>query len=524
MFKDMKKHFIYFMVLSAVFTACKKNSVIPEIESALCPASIEIVLPDREASLMYDDPATGVMTLPMIIGEKVKLQWNLQPADATFKDVVWTSSNPQNVSVNAEGIVEAISASGLGYSVISVIPKGMYSASGVTYSLRVKVSATLVPATSMTVTSADGENSIFIGDHLQLVPSILPADATYRTVTWSSQNTEVATVDAKGVVTGVSTHGQLSETTTIVATAMDGSGVQGTFVVRVKDVVDPTAVTLDTKFDKDHYACWYGDKTITMAYTTVPAESTWSKIEWTSSDPDIATVENGVVTFNQKGNFGEFTITATCPNGASDEIRMNMPAGLIRENFTNPDNLTWGVAAQAKDGTETSQVWHEEKGGYLTCTTYSQSATKQRGDFQSKSKIWLCSANYPIIALKMDYVVRKYDEITKCAYKFDCVGKDKDGDTKYTGELGGGDKKWSKMYTCDDGSNVFIYDLREKAFPTGGVLPATTVAEFTTFQIKYADMEAIDHQIDYNVYWVQTFKSIDEINDKLTNEGISWNE
>ena len=521
----MKKQCIYIMAVAAMLlTACKHHSVIPEVDPAYCPASVEIVLPAREASLLYDDPATGILTLPMIAGEKVALQWILTPDTVTFTDVLWLSSNPTNVSVNEQGVIEALSASGLGYSVISVTPKGMYSASGVSATLRVKVSASLVPASAIEIGSLNGENSIFIGDKLQLKADILPAEATYRTVTWSSENEEIATVDDKGVVTAISSHGQLSESTRIIATAVDGSGVSASFEVRVKDVVDPSAVTISTDFDKDHYACWVGDKTVTLAYTTVPEESTFSKIVWESSDPEIATVEDGVVHLNQNGNFGEFTITATCPNGESDQIRMNMPAGLIREHFQNENNLTWSVASQAGSGTETSQVWHSENGGYLTCTTYSQNATKQRGDFKALGKVWLCSANYPIIALKMEYVVDKYEEITKCAYKFDCVGKDRDGDTKYTGELGGGDKKWSKRYICDDGSSVFIYDLREKGFPTGGILPATTVAEFTTFQIKYADMETIDHQIEYNVYWVQTFKTLDEIGTLLESEGVSWTE
>ena len=526
MLNDMKnlvnKSYIVLCTVVLGFTACEKPSVIPDVDPAYCPSSIEIVLPEPQAGLVYDDPASGTPTLPLIVGEKVQLQWVLKPETATFSDVVWNSSNPTNVSVNEEGVIEALSATGLGYSIISVTPKGMYSASGVTYSLRVKVSASLVPATGIELVSADGENSIFIGDQLTLIPTILPAEATYRTVIWSSENEGIATVNAKGVVTGVSTHGQLSETVNIFATAADGSGVKAAFAVRVKDVVDPSSVTLDESFDKDHYTCCVGDKSVALKYTTVPEESTFSKITWESSEPDIATVVDGVVYFNQQGNFGEFTITATCPNGASDQIRMNMPAGLIREHFTNENNLTWGVAAQAGNGTETSQVWHEE--GYLTCTTYNQNANTQRGDFQAKSKVWLCSGNYPIFAIKMEYVVDKYESITSCAFKFDCVGKDKESDTKYAGELGGGDKKWSKRYKCSDGSSVFIYDLTEKAFPTGGVLPVTSVAEFTTFQIKYADMKNSETPIAYNVYWVETFKTIEAIQAAIEADGLTWEE
>lgn len=515
----MRKNLYILGVAAVVLSACEKPSLIPEIDPAYCPSGIEIVLPESAANLLYNDPSTGTPTLPMIVGEKVQLQWKLSPDSVTFTDVVWTSSNPTNVSVNEQGEIEALSGAGMGYSIISVTPKGMHSGSGVSFSLRVKVSATLVPATAISVVSVSGDSSIFIGDQLTLSPVIQPEDATYRTVTWSTENAAIATVDNKGVVTAVGTGGKLSEYVNIIATAMDGSGVKASFPVRVKDVVDPTSVALDKNFDKDHYACAVGDKSVTLKYTTVPAESTFSKIVWESSDPDIATVNEGVVTFNQSGNFGEFTIKATCPNGQSDEIRMNLPAGLIREHFLNENNLTWSIAAQSGNGTSTSQEWHPE--GYLTCTTYNQNANTQRGDFKALGKVWLNSANYPVFAIRMDYVVDKYETITSAAFKFDCVGKDKDGDTKYTGELGGGDKKWSERIKCSDGSSVFVYDLREKAFPNGGILPATTIAEFTTFQIKYADMKNSEAQITYNVYWVETFKSIEDVKAAIANEGLS---
>lgn len=58
----------------------------------------------------------------------------------------------------------------------------------------------------------------------------------------------------------------------------------------------------------------------------------------------------------------------------------------------------------------------------------------------------------------------------------------------------------------------------------GGLLPTTSVAEFTTLQFKYADIATIDHQIQYNVYWVQTFKSMDDLKAYLDKEGLTYEE
>lgn len=515
----MKKHIIYTAsALLLAFSACKSPDVIPDIEGAYCPSEISIVLPEREQGLLYYDSDVEQITLPLIVGEKVQFGFVLKPDTATFDDVVWVSSLPEYVSVDENGEVVALSGAGLGYSTISVTPKGMYSGSGVTASLRVKVSNELRLAEAVTVSTADttSDASLFIGDTLRLAAHIAPLDATYRTVTWQSKDELLATVDADGVVTALSTNGKLSEYVTIVATAKDGSNAKGEISLRLKNVVDPEKVTLDTQFDKDHYACCMTDKTVALAYTTYPEESTFSKIQWESSDPDIATVIGGVVYLNQNGKFGDFTITATCPNGESDQITMSMPAGLVRETFNNKDNLTWGIDNLDK------QVWHEE--GYITCTTTATSADAQRADFKAKTPIYICTGNYPIVAFRMDYVQDKYEEVTSCSFKFDTNGADVESGTAYAKEIGGGNNKWTARYKCSDGSSVFIYDLSKLSFPTGGVLPPTALVKFTTFQIKYADMKTLDHEIDYNAYWVQSFKTMEDLKAALEAEGLTWTE
>ena len=60
----------------------------------------------------------------------------------------------------------------------------------------------------------------------QLVPTVLPADATEKGVTYTSSDPTKATVSATGLVTRVA-----NGTATITATAKDGSGVVGTKLV-----------------------------------------------------------------------------------------------------------------------------------------------------------------------------------------------------------------------------------------------------------------------------------------------------
>ncbi len=89
--------------------------------------------------------------------------------------------------------------------------------------------ATLVTAITLNKT----ETTITAGQTETLsVSSVTPDDATDQTVTWSSDNEAVATVDADGKVTAVALG-----TANITATANDGSGVTATCAVTVSKVV-----------------------------------------------------------------------------------------------------------------------------------------------------------------------------------------------------------------------------------------------------------------------------------------------
>ena len=346
--------------------------------------------------------------------------------------------------------------------------------------------------------------------------SILPANSTYKTVKWSVDDENAASIDSK---TGVLTAKQTSAFSTLVtvkATALDGSNVAGEKVIKVKRIVTPENVTIDQAYAAENgYYCAQNEQTLNLNYTTVPAECTTSLLKWSSSDESVATVDAGVVTF--KG-FGAVTITATTPDGKSSSINLNIPVGLIRETFHNEKHYSLYNAKQSGNGTESSHVWHD---GYITITTYTQNATKQRGDLKWwDTPVTLHAGNYPILAIKMDEV-KDQEGITARNLNFDVVGKSESG-TDFKA-LGGGNNKYSGEYKCSDGSHVFIYDLSTVAFGTGGIAPTNEAISFNTFQLKVADIATVTHQIQYNVYWMQSFKSIEDLQSYIKNvDGLTY--
>ena len=78
------------------------------------------------------------------------------------------------------------------------------------------VTAATVPVTGVTLNKTS--TSLYVGDTETLTPTITPDNATNKNLTWSSDDTSVATVDASGLVTAVS-----AGTATITVTTEDGA-------------------------------------------------------------------------------------------------------------------------------------------------------------------------------------------------------------------------------------------------------------------------------------------------------------
>lgn len=489
--------------MTMALTACDDDDQ-TVLTEAIYPSTVEMVIPDEALPRIYVDE-TDVKVLPMVKGESFTLSAVLHPDNVTYQDVLWESSNTEVATVE-NGVVKAVSGAGSGYSVVMVYPDPYKPGSGINSTLKVVVSDVLKPATQIEI-NADADE-VYAGETIRFSATILPEDATYRTVKWSSSDESVATVDIDGVVTGIQNPKAQAEVT-ITATALDGSGVSASKTIKVNQVVAPDEVTISDKFSKDNYLCVIGDGFVELEYQTVPEFATKSLLQWTSSNEELATVDKGVVTFNKDGKFGDFTITATCPEtGKSHSITMHLEAGLIRELFHNEKNYTWDVA----DGKDPKGEWHY---GYMTFTAPGDGSKCRRDIAFTGGKAYVHAGEYPLFAVKIDDTL-DYPEVSKRNIKFDCRATA--GDLSFSDLVGGGDNKWVHDYLCSDGSHVFVYDFSTQSIKNGGMLPTNMVTTFTTFQLKYADMATSLPSLEYNLYWVQTFKTLEDVESYISSQ------
>ena len=161
---------------------------------------------------------------------------------------------------------------------------------------------------------SESEMTIKEGESVTLTTTCYPDNTTFsKKITWSSSDTNVATVDANGTVTAKS-----AGTAIITATSENGKTASCTVTVE-KKLIPITEVCLD----KSSATLPEGETTALTA-TVLPENTTDSKnVSWSSSNSEVAIVDaNGTVTAKSAGIA---IITATSENGktASCTVTVN---------------------------------------------------------------------------------------------------------------------------------------------------------------------------------------------------------
>ncbi|MBR5255149.1 MAG: Ig domain-containing protein [Bacteroidales bacterium] len=257
-------------------------------------------------------------SLSLTEGESATLTATVKPDNATNKTVSWSSSNSSVATVDAAGKVSAVAE---GTATITA-KAGEKSAT-----CSVSVTKKAVAVESITLNKSSLE--LKAGETATLTATVKPDNATNKTVSWSSSNSSVATVDAAGKVSAVA-----EGTATITAKAGDKTA---TCTVTVKkNVVDVESITLD----KTSLELKEGE-TATLIATVNPDNATNKAVTWSSDKTSVATVNaSGKVTAVAEGTA---TITAKAGGKTATCIISVKKAGMSAgdpEGFNN-ENGEW---------------------------------------------------------------------------------------------------------------------------------------------------------------------------------------
>lgn len=238
----------------------------------------------RETDVPVSSISLNLSTAEMIIGENTQLQVSISPSNATDKTVIWGSSKQSVATVSNSGLVTAVAE---GNTTITATAGGKSATCSVT------VSKGIIAVTSVELNKTSLE--LVEGESETLTATVKPDDAMDKTVTWTTSDASIATVE-NGKVTAV----KEGETT---ITASVGSKSMTCKVVVVKKVIAVESIELNkTTLELVE------DDSETLVATVKPDNATNKTVTWTTSDASIATVENGKVTAIKEG---EATITAS---------------------------------------------------------------------------------------------------------------------------------------------------------------------------------------------------------------------
>ena len=252
-------------------------------------ATCRVTVLERKATSIV----LNTYSLSLYVNQTANLTATVYPSDAANKTVTWKSSNTAVATVNDNGLVKAISAGN------ATVTATTTDGSNLSASCSVKVS--IIPVTSISVNQTN--LTLDVSETYQLVATILPSNATYQTVTWTSSNSSVARVSDTGLITPVS-----PGTTTIKAKTTDGTNLtascQVTVVKRVKSIsLNQSSLTLTLP------------ETAQLTAIITPSDATNKVLQWTSSNTGVAKVDNnGFITSVAAGTA---TIKATTTDGTN---------------------------------------------------------------------------------------------------------------------------------------------------------------------------------------------------------------
>lgn len=198
-----------------------------------------------------------------------------------------------------------------------------------------KTSATNNTPKTIAVTSVQIQNKnkteLTTGKTYQLTATVEPTNATNSEITWNSNNTSIATVNSSGEVTAL-------KEGTVKITAKSNNGKEDSIEFNIKN---PDVKVSKITLDEETTSMRVGDIKHIIA-TVEPDNATNKKITWTSSNENIAKVENGKITAISEGTAD---IIVTSENGIGS---------ICAVTVINPNNPTTAINSSNSQTNDTS--------------------------------------------------------------------------------------------------------------------------------------------------------------------------
>lgn len=376
---------------------------------AIQPGQCELTLtsddnPDAEEifTIVVTQPVKSILinagSKTVASGSTLSLAAECQPADATVTTVRWESKNPAIATVDRDGNVAGRKRGS------TVITATAADGSGAKASVTISV---LQPVTGLKI--KPGEVQVNTGRSVQVKATAEPADASDKSVAWTSSDESIATV-ANGRITGVK-----AGTCTVTCASRTNPEVTAGVTVTVSQPVTGIAFTNP----KSELSFRVGEK-LQLQWTVEPEDATNPAVTFRSAHPKIVTVDrDGLVTAAGKGTA---TVYATAADGSRKQaavrvtviqpvtgVEMQRPLyyvqlgwdgnvrAVVQPRNANNQKVYWssedeGIATIRSNGTSTGHVDGIRR-GRTTITAYTED-----GGFTATADVRVGNFNEAVMA------------------------------------------------------------------------------------------------------------------------------
>ena len=319
----------------------------------------------KDENVRVTDVTLNKTSLTLDIGETYQLIETVYPTNATNKNVKWTSSNSNVVTVSSIGKITA-RGEGTARVVVATNDGGKIDTCVVT------VKKEEIPIKEIELSK--DELYLEIGETYQLNATVWPSNATNKDLEWTTNNSSIATVSSTGRITA-----RKEGTARIMVSSKDGSAYDICRVIVTDNSISVKEVILDT----NEMNLQIGD-TYQLTATVYPNNATNKELKWTSSNSSIATVSStGKIIARKNG-------TATITVKTVDGNRTDRCIVKVTDKNISVTNVTLNTNKLNLQAGDTYQ---------LTATVYPSNATNKEVKWtSSNSNVAAVSSTGTIVA------------------------------------------------------------------------------------------------------------------------------
>ncbi len=248
---------------------------------------------------------------------------------------------------------------------------------------------------SPTAINADTEMTLNIGESKKIAASVIPANATYKEITYKSSNSQIASVSADGTVTA----GSKTGTAEITMTAF--GNITAVCTVTVISNIEVESISLE----KESVTLQPGGE-VALIVNIQPYYGVDRTVTWQSDNEEVATVDNGMVT---AVGYGNAAITATASNGLTAACEI----WVVKRSEESGDKTELSAKLEELDGKDVSGYTEESMKEYFDALEKAQKVLGSKNPSQPEINAALERLKNAVDGLKEKASTEKLDALKK---------------------------------------------------------------------------------------------------------------